>query len=118
MSMVAAGRGVLVAPEIGYRDRTIGVNVYVLDCPKGEFELFLIRRRDGVIVQREREIPGVRPSPRQPLHRAQSLGREQKRRCNAQSSVSVVIVVTGAYDIYDSEESSRKPDGATRDAYD
>ena len=44
MSMVAAGRGVLVAPEIGFRDRTIGVNVYVLDCSKGEYELFLIRR--------------------------------------------------------------------------
>jgi len=42
--MVAAGRGVLVAPEIGFRDRTIGVNVYVFDCSKGEFELFLIRR--------------------------------------------------------------------------
>ena len=44
MSMVAAGRGVLVAPEIGFHDRTIGVNVYVLDCSKGEYELFLIRR--------------------------------------------------------------------------
>jgi len=44
MSMVAAGRGVLVAPEIGFRDRTIGVNVYVLDCSKGEYELFLMRR--------------------------------------------------------------------------
>ena len=44
MSMVAAGRGVLLAPEIGFRDRTIGVNVYVLDCSKGEYELFLIRR--------------------------------------------------------------------------
>ena len=44
MGMVAAGRGVLVAPEIGFRDRTIGVNVYVLDCSKGEYELFLIRR--------------------------------------------------------------------------
>jgi DNA-binding transcriptional LysR family regulator len=44
MSMVAAGRGVLVGPEIGFRDRTIGVNVYVLDCSKGEYELFLIRR--------------------------------------------------------------------------
>jgi DNA-binding transcriptional LysR family regulator len=44
MSMVAAGRGVFVAPEIGFRDRTIGVNVYVLDRSKGEYELFLIRR--------------------------------------------------------------------------
>jgi DNA-binding transcriptional LysR family regulator len=44
MSMVAAGRGVLVAPEIGFRDRTIGVNVYVLDCSKGEYELFVMRR--------------------------------------------------------------------------
>jgi hypothetical protein len=43
--MVAAGRGVLLAPEIGFRDRTIGVNVYVLDCSKGEYELFLIRRK-------------------------------------------------------------------------
>ena len=40
MSMVAAGRGVLVGPGIGFRDRTIGVNVYVLDCSKGEYELF------------------------------------------------------------------------------
>jgi DNA-binding transcriptional LysR family regulator len=44
LSMVAAGRGVLLAPQIGFRDRTIGVNVYVLDCSKGEHELFSIRR--------------------------------------------------------------------------
>jgi DNA-binding transcriptional LysR family regulator len=44
LSMVAAGRGVLVAPAIGFRDRTSGVNVYVLDRAKGEYELFLIRR--------------------------------------------------------------------------
>jgi hypothetical protein len=44
MSMVAAGRGVFVAPEIGFRDRTINVNVYVLDRSKGEYELYLIRR--------------------------------------------------------------------------
>ena len=35
---------VFVAPEIGFRDRTIGVNVYVLDRSKGEYELYLIRR--------------------------------------------------------------------------
>jgi DNA-binding transcriptional LysR family regulator len=45
LSMVAAGRGVLLAPEIGFRDRTIGVSVYVLDCSRGEYELFLIRRK-------------------------------------------------------------------------
>jgi DNA-binding transcriptional LysR family regulator len=44
MSMAAAERGVLVAPEILFHDRTIGVNVYILDRSKGEHELFLIRR--------------------------------------------------------------------------
>ena len=44
MSMVAAGRGVLVAPEILFHDSTIGVNVYVLGRSKGEYELFLFRR--------------------------------------------------------------------------
>jgi hypothetical protein len=41
--MVTAGRGVLLAPEILFRHRTIGVSFHVLDGSKGEFEMFLMR---------------------------------------------------------------------------
>ena len=43
LSMVAAGRGVLLAPAILSRRRTIGVSFHVLDGSKGEFEMFLMR---------------------------------------------------------------------------
>ena len=46
MSMVAAGRGVFLAPEITVRDRASGVNFHVLKGSKGEFELFLVRRKE------------------------------------------------------------------------
>ena len=46
ISMVAAGRGVFLCPE-ALRDRAVGVNFQVLGGSKGEFELFLIRRREA-----------------------------------------------------------------------
>jgi DNA-binding transcriptional LysR family regulator len=46
LSMVAAGRGVLLGPEIAFRDRPIGVSVHALDGLKGEFQV-LLRTRKG-----------------------------------------------------------------------
>ena len=43
LSMVAAGRGVLLGPEILFRHPTVGVSFHVLDGSKGEFEMFLMR---------------------------------------------------------------------------
>ena len=43
LSMVAAGRGVLLGPEILFRHPTDGVSVHVLDGFKEEFEMFLMR---------------------------------------------------------------------------
>jgi DNA-binding transcriptional LysR family regulator len=43
LSMVAAGRGVLLAPEILFQHRVIGVSFHVLDGLKEEFEMFLMR---------------------------------------------------------------------------
>ena len=45
--MVAAGRGVLLAPAILSRHRTIGVSFHVLDGSQGEFEMFLIRLKSA-----------------------------------------------------------------------
>ena len=45
LSMVAAGRGVLLAPEILFRHRTIGVSFHVLDGSKEQFEMFVMRRK-------------------------------------------------------------------------
>ncbi len=45
LSMVAAGRGVLLAPEILSHHRTIGVSFHVLDGSKEKFEIVLIRRK-------------------------------------------------------------------------
>lgn len=45
LSMVAAGRGVLLAPEILSHHRTIGVSFHLLDGPKEKFEVVLIRRK-------------------------------------------------------------------------
>ena len=47
LSMVAAGRGVLLSPEILSRHRTIGVSLHVLDGLQGEFEMFLMRRKSA-----------------------------------------------------------------------
>ena len=44
--MVAAGRGVFLAPELVFGGRSAGVRVHVLDGLKGEFEV-LLRRRKG-----------------------------------------------------------------------
>jgi len=46
ISMVAAGRGVFLSPEITVRDRVTGVSFHILKGSKGEFELFLIRRME------------------------------------------------------------------------
>jgi DNA-binding transcriptional LysR family regulator len=45
LSMVAAGRGVLLLPKILFDHRTIGVSFHVLDGSKEKFELILIRRK-------------------------------------------------------------------------
>jgi DNA-binding transcriptional LysR family regulator len=45
IGMVAAGRGVFLCPE-AIRDRVVGVNFQVLGGSKGEFELFLVRRKE------------------------------------------------------------------------
>jgi DNA-binding transcriptional LysR family regulator len=45
IGMVAAGRGVFLCPE-AIRDRAVGVNFQVLGGSKGEFELFLVRRKE------------------------------------------------------------------------
>ena len=47
LSMVAAGRGVLLSPEILSRHRTIGVSFHVLDGLQGEFEMLLMRRKSA-----------------------------------------------------------------------
>jgi DNA-binding transcriptional LysR family regulator len=47
LSMVAAGRGVLLSPEILSRHRTIGVSFHVLEGLQGEFEMFLMRRKSA-----------------------------------------------------------------------
>ena len=43
LSMVAAGRGVVLSPEILFQHRVIGVSFHVLDGLKREFEMFLMR---------------------------------------------------------------------------
>jgi LysR family transcriptional regulator, benzoate and cis,cis-muconate-responsive activator of ben and cat genes len=45
LSMVAAGRGVLLVPEILSRLRTNGVSFHVLDGSKEKFKIVLVRRR-------------------------------------------------------------------------
>jgi LysR family hca operon transcriptional activator len=45
LSMVAAGRGVLLGPELVFGGRSAGVSVHVLDGLKGEFEVFLLKRK-------------------------------------------------------------------------
>jgi DNA-binding transcriptional LysR family regulator len=45
ISMVAAGRGVFLSPDT-VRDRVSGVSFHILKGSKGEFEFFLIRRKE------------------------------------------------------------------------
>jgi DNA-binding transcriptional LysR family regulator len=45
LSMVAAGRGVLLAPEILFQHRVSGVRLHVLDALKEQFEMFFLRRK-------------------------------------------------------------------------
>jgi len=47
MSMVAAGRGVFVTPEITLHGRVAGVNFYVLKGSQSEFELSLLRSENA-----------------------------------------------------------------------
>jgi hypothetical protein len=47
MSMVAAGRGVFLTPEITLRGGASGVSFYVLKGSKSEFELSLLRRKNA-----------------------------------------------------------------------
>jgi DNA-binding transcriptional LysR family regulator len=42
ISMVSAGRGVCLLPEIGLRDRTPGINFHILKESKNQFELYVI----------------------------------------------------------------------------
>jgi DNA-binding transcriptional LysR family regulator len=44
LSMVAAGRGVLLGPQILFRQPTAGVNFHILNGAKEKFEMFLMRR--------------------------------------------------------------------------
>ena len=45
LSMVAAGRGVLLGPQILFRHPTAGVNFHILNGAKEKFEMFLMRRK-------------------------------------------------------------------------
>ena len=47
MSMVAAGRGVFLTPEITLYGRMTGVSSYILKGSKSEFELSLLRRKNA-----------------------------------------------------------------------
>ena len=47
LSMVAAGRGVLLLPELLSRNHTKGVSFHALTGLKSRFEMFLIRRRSS-----------------------------------------------------------------------
>jgi DNA-binding transcriptional LysR family regulator len=47
ISMVTAGRGILLCPEISLRDRTLAVNFHVLKESKNQFELYVIRKMDS-----------------------------------------------------------------------
>lgn len=50
ISMVAAGRGVFVGPEIGFRDRTAAIDSYLLTEPESQFELFAIWKKQSQII--------------------------------------------------------------------
>jgi DNA-binding transcriptional LysR family regulator len=50
VSMVAAGRGVFVGPEIGIRGRTAAIDFYLLTELKSQFELFVIWKKQSQIV--------------------------------------------------------------------
>jgi DNA-binding transcriptional LysR family regulator len=45
ISMVAAGRGVFLSPEITVRNRVSGVSFHILSGSKGDFELFLNQKK-------------------------------------------------------------------------
>jgi DNA-binding transcriptional LysR family regulator len=47
ISMVSAGRAVLLHPEIGLCDRTPAINVHVLRESKNQFELYAVRAKDS-----------------------------------------------------------------------
>ena len=45
LSMVAAGRGVLLGPQILFRHPTAGVSFHILNGAKEKFKMFLMRRK-------------------------------------------------------------------------
>ena len=47
MSMVAAGRGVFLRPEIALRGRTLAVNYYVLPATETRYEIYLVGRKNS-----------------------------------------------------------------------
>jgi DNA-binding transcriptional LysR family regulator len=49
ISMVAAGRGVFVGPEIGIRGRTTAIDFYLLTEAESQFELFTIWKKQAQI---------------------------------------------------------------------
>jgi DNA-binding transcriptional LysR family regulator len=49
ISMVAAGRGVFVGPEIGIRGRTTAIDFYLLTEAESQFELFTIWKKQSQI---------------------------------------------------------------------
>jgi DNA-binding transcriptional LysR family regulator len=69
ISMVSAGRGVLLYPEIGLGDRTPAINVHVLRESKNHFELYAITTKDSetartvnnfvkILLETVRSLPG------------------------------------------------------------
>jgi DNA-binding transcriptional LysR family regulator len=51
ISMVSAGRGVFLCPEIGLRDRIPAINVHVLRESKNQCELYAVRTKDSETVE-------------------------------------------------------------------
>lgn len=47
ITMVAAGRGVFLCPEIALRDRPVAVNFYVFKEVRSPFELYAIRKKES-----------------------------------------------------------------------
>jgi DNA-binding transcriptional LysR family regulator len=51
ISMVSAGRGVLLGPEMALRDRTPAIHVHVLRESKNQCELYAVRTKDSETVE-------------------------------------------------------------------
>lgn len=59
VSMIAAGRGVFLGPEIGVRGRTAAIDFYLLTELEGAFELFVIWKKQSQIIPTIFEFIGV-----------------------------------------------------------